>query len=148
MSKILEKLEDYMATSMFEPTPEISFVSDEDLFNRMAGFITDLDPDTLSDEQLEMAISILDDLEILAGEDEGEIEEAARKAKSTVASKKTYGRQWYRKNKTKVKTQKEKMQKSAEGRKRERAKSRMMKGNKTPTGRPIRKYNTQGHTNV
>ena len=146
MSKILEKLEDYMAVSMFEPKPEVTFVSDEELFNRMADFITDLDPDVLTDEQLDMAIGILDDIEVLIDDDS--IEEAARKAKSSLASKKTYGRQWYRKNKTKVKTQKKKMQKSAEGRKREKAEGRMKKGNKTPTGRPIRTYHTQGHTNV
>jgi len=146
MSKILEKLEDYMTVSMFEPKPEVTFVSDEELFNRMADFITDLDPDILTDEQLNIAIGILDDIEVLVDDDS--IEEAARKAKSSLASKKTYGRQWYRKNKTKVKTQKKKMQKSAEGRKRERAEDRMKKGNKTPTGRPIRTYNTQGHTNA
>jgi hypothetical protein len=148
MSKILEKLEDYMTVSMFEPKPEVSFTSDEDLFNRMADFITDLDPEILTDEQIETVIGILDDIEILVGDEDESVEESARKAKSSLASKKTYGRQWYRKNKTKVKSQKKKMQRSAEGRKREKAKSRMMKGNKTPTGRPIRKYNTQGHTNV
>lgn len=146
MSKILEKLEDYMTVSMFEPKPEVQFVSDEELFNRMADFITDLDPDILTDEQLNIAIGILDDIEVLVDDDS--IEEAARKAKSSLASKKTYGRQWYRKNKTKVKTQKKKMKKSAEGRKREKAEDRMKKGNKTPTGRPIRTYNTQGHTNA
>ena len=135
-----------MTVSMFEPKPEVTFVSDEELFNRMADFITDLDPDILTDEQLELAMGILDDIEILV--DDEPVEEAARKAKSTLASKKTYGRQWYRKNKTKVKAQKKKMQKSAEGRKRENAKERMQKGNKTPTGRPLRTYSTQGHTNA
>lgn len=147
MSKILEKLEDYIMVSMLEPTPEVAFVSDEELFNRMADFITDIDPDILTDEQLETAIGILDDIEILI--DDGDaVEEAAKRAKKTLASKKTYGRQWYAKNKTKVKKQKEKMQKSAEGRKRQRKKGTMLKGNKTPTGRPVRKYNTRGHTNA
>ena len=148
MSKILEKLEDYMTVSMFDPKPEVSFVSDEELFNRMADFITDLDPDILTDEQLDMAIGILDDLEILVDDGDEAVEEAAKRAKKTLASKKTYGRQWYRKNKTKVKSTKAKMQKSAEGRKRNRAKARMLRGNKTPTGRPVRRYNTQGHTNA
>lgn len=148
MAKILEKLEDYMTVSMFEPTPEVKFVSDEELFNRMADFITSLDPEVLTDEQIETVIDILDDLEILVDDGDEAVEEAAKRAKKTLASKKTYGRQWYRKNKTKVKTQKEKMKKSAEGRKRAKAKTRMLRGNKTPTGRPVRKYNTQGHTNA
>lgn len=148
MSKILERLEDYMTVSMLEPTPEVSFTSDEELFNRMADFITSLDPEVLTDEQIETVIGILDDLEILVDDGDEVVEGKAKRAKKSLASKKTYGRQWYAKNKTKVKKQKEKMQKSAEGRKRERKKGTMLRGNKTPTGRPVRRYNTRGHTNA
>lgn len=137
-----------MTVSMFEPKPEVQFVTDEELFDRMADFITDLDPDTLTDEQLDNAIKIMDDLEILMDDPEDELTEVrAKRAKRDLPSKKTYGRQWYRKNKQKVKIRKRKMMKSAEGRKRERAEPRLKKSGKTPTGRPIRKYNTKGHTN-
>jgi hypothetical protein len=142
MKTIIEKLEDYVKPSLTEPTPDVSFVTDEDLFNRMADFITELDPETLTDEQLESITSIIEDLEI----DVDDIEEA-KMAKKTLASKKTYGRMYYHKNKARVMRQKKKIQKSAEGRKRERAKERMRSGNKTPTGRTLKKYHTDDHTN-
>ena len=149
MSKILEKIEDYMVVSMMEPTPEVMYGGEEELFNKMADFIVSLDPEVLTDEEIEGVMDIINDLEILAGtDDELELEEAAKRAKKTLASKKTYGRQWYAKNKTKVKKTKKKIEKSAEGRKRQRRKGIMLRGNKTPTGRPVRKYNTRGHTNA
>jgi len=146
MSSIVEKLEDYLKISMFEPKPEVYYVTDEELFNRMADFIIELDPEILNNYQLQIVMNIINDLEILSDDGE-EIIEAAKIANKTLASKKTYGRQYYRKNKNKVMTQKERIAKSAKGRKREKAKDRLAKGNKTPTGRPIRKYHTKGHTN-
>jgi hypothetical protein len=143
MKTIIEKLEDFMTPSIFEPKPNVSFVTDEELFNRMADFITELNPDTLTDDQLITIMDIIENLEI---ETDEEIEEA-KMAKKTLASKKTYGRLYYHKNKLKVQKQKKKIQKSVEGRKRERARERMKSGNKTPTGRTLKKYHTDDHTN-
>jgi hypothetical protein len=142
MKTLIEKLENYMKVSMFEPTPEISFISDEEVFNKMANFITELDPEILSDEQLETITDIINNLEV----DVTDMDEA-KMAKKSLASKKTYGRLYYHKNKLRVQKQKKKIQKSVEGRKRERAEERLKKGNKTPTGRPVRKYHTDDHTN-
>lgn len=135
---ILEQIEDFMSPSV---PLEIEF--DGSLFDRMAEFLMKLEPDQLSDEQLEELIGIMDDLEMQGEEEANE----AKMAKKTLASKNTYSKQWYRRNKSKIKRRKEKLKKSAEGKKRERKKDSMRSSNKTPTGRPLRKYHTSKHTN-
>jgi hypothetical protein len=106
------------------------FVFDEMLFDRLANFIVNLNPDNLSDEQIEEVINIIEKLEV---EIDGEIEEGRMLAKRTLATKNQLSKKWYRKNKTKVKNHKERLKRSSEGRKRLAMKKRLK--NRTPTGR-------------
>ena len=57
------------------------------------------------------------------------------KAKKTSVTKKQYAGKYYRHNKEKVKQNKKKLDRSLEGKKRERMRPIMKKQRKTPTGR-------------
>lgn len=111
---------------------DIDFVVDEEMFNRLANFIINLNPDDLSDEQVEEVIKIIEKLEVET-DGEAEIEEGRRLARRTLATKNQLSKKWYRKNKTKVKNHKERLKRSSEGRKRLAMKKRSK--NRTPTGR-------------
>ena len=113
--------------------PVIQWETDDNLFMKMADFITNLDPETLSDTQLEEVMNII---ELLDVEDVDEVRFAG---KSSVEKKK-YSRRYYRKNRAKIKRVKVKFKRSAEGRKRKRNKLRLSKTRKTPTGKRTTKY--------
>jgi hypothetical protein len=64
------------------------------------------------------------------------------KAKKTAKTKKMYADQYYRQNKGKVKKKKKDLERSADGKVRNRMKPIMAKQRKTPTGRHKVEYNT------
>ena len=109
---------------------------DDIIFDRLMNFIMELDPEILSDEQLEEISDILDKIE-MHGEEVSEL----RRAKRSGAEKKRISRQFYRRNKQNIRKKRAKFKKSAEGRKRKRVKTRMAKSNKTPLGRRKITYN-------
>ena len=121
----------------------VDFNYDEALFNKMADFIMELEPEQLTDNQADKVMEIITDIEV----DVEDIDESTPKTKKTLASKGQYGRQYYRRNKVKVKARKEKFENSAEAKKRKRKKKIMDKSDRTPTGRNKVRYNTKGHTN-
>jgi hypothetical protein len=119
--------------------PDISNIDmdfDDQIFDRLMNFIMELDPEILSDEQLEEISDILDNIE-MHGEEVSEL----RRAKRSPPEKKRISRQFWRRNKQKIKKKRAKFKKSAEGRKRKRKKTRMAKSNKTPLGRRKITYN-------
>jgi hypothetical protein len=124
---------------------QIEIQKSQELFDRMADLIVSIEPDSLSDEQLEEVINLLTDMEI---EDEDEISEVIKGTvvrKYKLASKsgtqeKAYARKYYRKNRIKIKRKKMLFKRSAEGRKRKRLMSRMIRQHKTPTGRRKVRY--------
>lgn len=121
---------------------KLEYSFDEDLFSKMANFIVNLDPDRLSDEQLDFVINFIEDLEVQTGE---EIQEIAnpRLAKRTNPSKNASSKKWYRQNRLHVKKRKKKFYRSAEGRKRLKKKERMERMGKTATGRRKVKYHVR-----
>lgn len=114
---------------------------DEKLFNQSMDFIFSLDVDILTDEQLDALQLIIDELSASENIDE------LKRAKKSLAVRKQYGRAFWRKNKIRLKAKKKKIAASADGRKRARAKERMAKANRTPSGRKKILYNTIGHVN-
>ena len=130
MKYITEAIEDYIQG--------LNVKYNEGLFERVLDFIMDLDPEILSDEQLEDVENILDTLE-LYGEEE-EVTEII-KARRSSPEKRREARQYWRKNKSKIKVKRKKFRKSAEGRKRKRKRGTMAKSNRTPTGRKMMTYN-------
>ena len=130
LSKRTDEVIDRYINTIQTMVPGTKFNIDEDLFDRMLDFIVDLDPEILSDEQLDEVNLILDDLEI-EGEDVSEVKFAQR----TSADRRRKSKQYYRKNKSKIKRKKKVFQRSAEGRKRKKVAGRMAKANKSPTGR-------------
>lgn len=121
---------------------DIDFSFDEEMFVRMANFIVNLDPDALTDDQVEMVLGMLDDLEM---EDMEEIEELKkpRLARRTSATKNQYSKKWYRKNRQHVKRRKAKFRRSSEGRKRANKRERLSRQGKTPTGRKKVRYHVR-----
>lgn len=115
------------------------FTFDEKLFNRMANFIINLDPDRLSDGQLEEIINMIDNLEVDL--DELQETEKTRLANKSTLAKNQYSKKWYRANKTEIQRRKEKFKRSSEGRKRARLKSKNARINRTATGRGKVQYN-------
>lgn len=113
------------------------FQTDEEIFERMIDFISEIDPECLDDDQLDEVMDILNALEPA---DETEIDEL-KKAKRSSAEKRRLARQYWRKNKAKVKRKRKKFKKSAAGKQRERKKKLMAKSGKTATGRRKVKYN-------
>lgn len=109
---------------------------DDIIFDRLMNFIMELDPEILSDEQLEEISDILDNIE-MHGEEVSEL----KRAKRSPPEKKKLSRRFWRRNKQKIKKKRAKFKKSAEGRKRKRKKTRMAKSNKTPLGRRKITYN-------
>jgi len=127
---ILEQ-KDYEVPKKFQDK-KVEFKDDEELFNRMARFIFDLNPDVLSDEQIKKIEDIIDTIEIV-DKDEEKIEELKNSRMST-AGKNSYAKKWYRMNKHKVKKRREQFRRSAEGKKREKNKDKNAERGRNKSG--------------
>jgi len=133
IGKRIDELIDSYINTINTIVPGVKFNMDEDLFDRMLDFIVELDPETLTDEQLDEVNIILNDLDV-GDEDEEDVSEV-KFAKRTAPQRRRKAKQYYRKNKSKIRRRKKVFQKSAVGRRRKKLKARMAKQNKSPTGR-------------
>ena len=111
------------------------------MFNKMANFIINLDPDSLTDEQVENVINLIEKLEVEI--DEVDEVRNPRLAKRTLAGKNQYSKKWYRKNRTSIKRRKARFRRSSEGRKRMKAKERLARQGRTATGRKKVRYHVR-----
>jgi hypothetical protein len=141
---VLEQ-EKYILPSKGETQVDLDFSFDEVMFDKMANFILNLDPDKLSDNQLNTVMKILDDIKLQAEEESEEIDELRkpRLAKRTPLQKNQASKRWYSKNRTHVKRRERKLRRSAEGRKREARAPRLARQNKTPTERKRVRYHVR-----
>ena len=130
---IEEQIEDFI-------TPVI-WSMDENIFGRMANLIMDLDPDTLSPDQLDIVMSIIEDMEAQ------DIDESILKSKKSKMSHNRYSKKYYSLNKTKVNSKKAQVKKSLDGKAKEKKEEIMKKSGRTASGRKKTRYNTKGHTN-
>jgi len=135
---ILEQEDHILPKGSTKVNTEFSF--DELLFNKMANFIINLDPDSLSDDQLQEIIDMIEELEVEFDEEGIEEIKTPRLAKRTAANKNQYSKKWYRTNKNSIKRRKAKMARSSQGRKRAIKKGRMARIGKTATGRRKVRY--------
>lgn len=126
---ILESIDDYI-----QDLSNLDVQFDSELFQRALDLIVGLEPEQLTDDQLEEVIFILDDIE--TEEDLTEL----RLSKRSSPEKKREARKYWRTNKVKIKVRRKKFKRSAEGRKRKRMKKRLLSVNKTPTGRRKVRY--------
>lgn len=117
------------------------FAFDEKMFDKMANFIINLDPESLSDSQVEQIIDFIEKLEV----EIGELEEVRnpKLAKRTLATKNQYSKKWYRKNRNQIKRRKAKLRRSSEGRKRIKSKKRLARQGRTATGRRKVRYHVR-----
>ena len=141
MHDVLEQVDNFLN----EPVEEEADIKQE-LFNRLASFILELEPDSLSDNQLDEVVEILDHLEF---EDELEEQQKSKRrpklANKTPIKKKQYSRQYTRKNRVKIKRKRIQLKRSGEGRKRKKLKPRLAKKFRTPTNRlRVRYHKTRG----
>lgn len=141
--KLLETIDDILNQGdNFLPAVqgvELDFTSDEQLFEKIANFIINLDPDTLSDAQVDQVLEMIEELEV-DDIDEQQQRRISRLAKRTPQSKNQYSKKWYRKNRTAIKRRKAKFRRSAQGRKRMKAKERLARTGRTATGRKKVRY--------
>lgn len=114
--------------------PDIKIKSEDSLFDKMANLIVTLEADNLTDRQLDKVLEIIEDFE-----DAEELEEEVKAKKETIG-KKAYASKYYTQNKTKMKEKKIELERSIEGKKRNRMKPIMAKGRKSPTGRHLVSY--------
>jgi len=123
------------AIDSFVGIPKIQGLDlNQELFDRLVNFILNLNPEVLTDKQLEKVAEIIDDLRT-----EDELEEAKGDArplagKSSV-DKKMYSRKYGRMNRVKIRKKARELKRSIEGRKRKRMGKINKKKGKTPTGR-------------
>ena len=155
VKKITEQIDFLVANPFFE------VISDEKLFADMANFLIDLDPEVLSFDQLQKMVEIFNNMESEAdkveeninlgistigykcpeGEEWDKVQRKCVKvneevkAKKTAISDKQYASSYYRQKKQAIKKKKNDLERSIEGKKRNRMKPIMAKGRKTPTGR-------------
>ena len=139
--KLLEKIDDVLEQENHilpkkatKVKSEFSF--DELIFNKMANFIINLDPDSLDDDQLQEVMNMIEKLEI-------ETVQEDRLARKTLQPKNQYSKKWYRANKTEIKRRKDKFARSSEGRKRARKEGKLARIGKTATGSRQVKYNSR-----
>lgn len=133
---ILEQ-EDYILPK--DTTPKVDYSFDEELFFKLADFIINLDPEKLSDSQVESVLEIIDELE---DEDIQEVR-TPKLAKRASAMKNQYSKKWYRKNRAEIKRRKKKFRRSSEGRKRGKARERLARQGRTATGRKKVRYHVR-----
>jgi hypothetical protein len=141
---LFEKIDDILEqedTILKKGKDKVSFEFDGSMFDKMANFIISLDPESLSDSQVEQVINMIEDLEVEV--DEIDEVKKPKMAKRTLAPENQYGKKWYRKNRTKIKRRKAKFRRSSEGRKRMKAKERLAKQGRTPTGRKKVRYHVR-----
>jgi len=131
MTDILEAITDYI--------PDIASLDvqyDEELFERLLDFVIALDPEQLNDIQLDNVTSMLDDLEMYGEDGVSEL----RLSRRSSAEKKRQSRQYWRRNKQKIKLRRKKFKRSAEGRKKKRLTKIKARSGKTATGRRKVRY--------
>ena len=152
MNNILNKMDEYIEVLEQESDNilpknktkmKLSFEFDQKLFDKMANFIINLEPERLEDNQVEEIINIINDIETeIETEDIQELKNP-KLAKRTIASKNQASKKWYRANRTKIKRRKQKFRRSSEGRKREKSKERLSRQGRTSTGRKKVRYHTR-----
>jgi hypothetical protein len=132
MYDVLEQVDNFLS----EP---IETDDGQEIFDRLVDFIMNLKPDSLSDDQIEEVMDILDQLKI-----EDEITEQQKRvpklANKTPMEKRQYSRKYTRQNRVKIKKTRIKLKRSSDGRKRKRLKPNMGRKFKTPTGRDKTRY--------
>jgi len=142
--ELLETIDDILEQEIHilpkDSKVKTEFSFDEMLFNRMANFIINLDPDSLSEDQVQEIIDMIEELEVEFDEEGIEEIKTPRLAKRTAANKNQYSKKWYRTNKNSIKRRKAKMARSSQGRKRAIKKGRMARIGKTATGRRKVRY--------
>ncbi|MBW2966333.1 hypothetical protein KY342_04485 [Candidatus Woesearchaeota archaeon] len=139
MSDIQQKLEDYL-----NDRDSTEYYPDEDvsMMDRMVEFIMNLNTDTLSDDQIEEAADIIDELADENLDDAlGDVDEAitARKVKIKPSDKRKR-RMEYRRNRASLKLKSKKFRRTTKYKQWKRAKKRKAGQGKTARGKRIRKF--------
>lgn len=115
---------------------------DQIMFSRSVNLLLAIDPEILTDKQLEDLMDIISQIEFLGG-----AMEEAKFARKSLASTRQYSKSHYRKNKISLKGKKERIKNTVDGRKRKRNKKRNANAGKSPIGRLFVKYHTKKHVN-
>ena len=110
-----------------------------DLNEKMFDLLSDLDPDQLSEEQSSMFEEILDEIEMVNEEEDGDLVDEVKKVRVDKKAKKLRARS-YKKNKAKLKMKAKKYRKSSRGKMLAKKSKKMSKRGRTATGKKIVSY--------
>ena len=137
MQDILEQVDSYLKE------PPVETDDGQEIFDRVVDFIMNLHPDSLTDNQLEEVMDILDNLS--PGGDLEEQERTYRLANKSPMKKRQLSRKYNRQNNVEIKKRRVKLSRSLDGRKRKKLKKPMGKRGLTPGGREkVRYHPTMG----
>ena len=140
MGDILNRLETFIGdagVSNFGVTPVYS----DDILERMFEFVTNLDPDILTEDQATILSEIIEDIELkMEGIDEDGLDEAPKKVRVKPADRRKR-KLAYKKNKQKIKMKAKKYRKSSTGKRLAKKRKVMAKRGRTATGKRIKTYN-------
>jgi len=125
-----------------EPLTLTEDINDDTLFEKMADLVVSLEPELLTDDQLDVTLEILEDIDSIGSEDEDEEDsiDEIKLAKKTSTASRMKAKRYYQKNRSKIKMKKKKLAKSSVGKMRKRKSVVMAKSGKTATGRKAVKY--------
>ena len=104
MDKLIEQIDDYIFGQTDRSTEgNLNVDFDEELFDKMVDFIVSLDPDQLTEDQLNTVTEIIEEFEFEEQVvDAGEVTEASFLRKTTRAQRKKQ-KLWRKRNKAKIK---------------------------------------------
>jgi hypothetical protein len=100
MDKLIEQIDDYIFGDVQAGGVDVDY--DEELFDKMVDFIISLDPDQLTEDQLNAVTSIIEEFEFDEQVDDGEVSEA-RFLKKTTRAQRRKQKLWRKRNKAKIK---------------------------------------------
>jgi hypothetical protein len=135
MADILNRLDTFLGGNVgdsFGTTPIYS----DDILNRMFEFVTDLDPDILSEKQAGILYEIIEDIDLRM---EG-IDEATPKKVRVKPGDKRENKLYYKKNRQKIKREASKYRKTSKGKQLAKKTKINNKRGKTATGKRMVSY--------
>lgn len=100
MNKLIEQIDDYIFGDVQAGSVDVDY--DEELFDRMVDFIISLDPDQLTEDQLNAVTEIIEEFDFDEQVDDGEVSEL-RYLKKTTRAQRRKQKLWRRRNKAKIK---------------------------------------------
>lgn len=142
----MSSFREFIRNQVYTDNDMYSFRTDDEIFEAMADFITSLDPEQLSEDQIETVLDILEEIEVephIHDVEDDDLDKGIsekRLAGRTKVKKRIQAKKYYKRNRSKIKKRIKKFKRSAAGKARKRKATRMAKAGRTATGRKKVRY--------